>query len=66
MKIHREDLIIKVDRDSYDTDHPYKKRGHTVIVKHSLTGITSIKHNTSCLIAFSEAVKEIEEQLNKI
>lgn len=65
MGIERKDLKVLVDRRPYDGSNPLKIRESIVAIKHIPTGIISIKQHVTQIVAFNEALKDIENKLNK-
>lgn len=65
MSIERKDIKVRVDREPYDGSDPLKIRESIVAVKHIPTGIISVKRNRIQIVAFNEALKDIENKLNK-
>lgn len=65
MSIERKDIKVRVYRELYDESDPLKIRESIVSVKHIPTGIISVKRNMIEIVAFYEALKDIENKLNK-
>ncbi|MBC8581538.1 hypothetical protein [Zhenhengia yiwuensis] len=65
MSIERKDIKVRVYRELYDESDPLKIRESIVSVKHIPTGIISVKRNMIQIVAFYEALKDIENKLNK-
>ena len=65
MSIERKDIKVRVYRELYDERDPLKIRESIVSVKHIPTGIISVKRNMIQIVAFYEALKDIENKLNK-
>ena len=65
MSIERKDIKVRVYRELYDESDPLKIRESIVSVKHIPTGIISVKRNMIQIVAFNEALKDIENKLNK-
>jgi protein subunit release factor A len=65
LSIERKDIKVRVYRELYDESDPLKIRESIVSVKHIPTGIISVKRNMIQIVAFYEALKDIENKLNK-
>lgn len=65
LSIERKDIKVRIDREPYDGSNPLKIRESIVTVKHIPTGIISVRRNMIQIVAFNEALKDIENKLNK-